>query len=239
MTAPAPIIRENEIVFCCGKKGSGKSRLLYDYFVSENPRTISLDFVGEVKERNPNALQVVGYDALLGALRSLVNVPRWHVAAVFDEYSMHELPKLFRLLCPPFNPDRRSLSRAFGGIALECSECDVILPNGSATVEARNMIKRGRHELLSLYFATQRPQECSRLCTAQADFVISFRMHEPNEMRYLARTVSPLYADLVKNLPTYHSAWYEAATGQVEVRDANGETTREFNVAGEGQGRLL
>jgi hypothetical protein len=228
--ADVALVRENEIVFACGKKASGKSTLLYEYFVTANDRTISLDFVGEVKERNPNAVQCVGFDGVLATLRELTSarVMRWHIAAVFDEYTTHELPKLFRLLCPPFNPGRQSLSRTLGGLALECSECDVILPNGNATVEAKNMIKRGRHELLSLYLGTQRPQECSRLCTSQADYIISFRMHEPNEMRYLARTVSNEYAEVVKRLPKYSSAWYCPAVGEVQVRDGDGNVTQSF-----------
>lgn len=232
----APLLRENEIVFCAGKKGSGKSTLLYDYFVTRSPRTISLDFVGDVKERNPHAMEVVGYAALLAKLSELVaaRVERWHIAAVFDAYTERELPQLFRLLCPPYDPVRISLPRALGGIALECSECDVILPNGGASVEARNMVKRGRHNLLSLLFATQRPQECSRLCTSQADFVISFAMHEPNELKYFAR-IAPRYSALLPHLPPFYSAWYEPATGLVEIRDPQGNTAKTYNLRSDAQ----
>lgn len=237
MNATIPLLRDNEIIFCSGKKGSGKSTLLYEYFVANYPRTISLDFVGDVKERNPQAIEVVGYTALLGKLKELVaaGVQEWHVAAVFDSYSERELPNLFRLLCPPYNPQQVSFSRAIGGLALECSECDVILPNGGASVEARNMVKRGRHNLLSLFLATQRPQECSRLCTSQADYIISFAMHEPNELRYFNR-ISPRYASLLPTLPKFHSAWYVPATGQVAIRDGDGETVamHDFGAAGPG-----
>jgi hypothetical protein len=230
MAATVPLLRDNEIVFVAGKKASGKSTLLYEYFVANYPRTISLDFVGDVKERNPEAIEVVGYTALLAKLKELVaaGVHNWHVAAVFDSYTESELPNLFRLLCPPYNPQQVSFSRAIGGLALECSECDVILPNGGAAVEARNMVKRGRHNLLSLFLATQRPQECSRLCTSQADYIISFAMHEPNELKYFGR-ISPRYASLLQSLPKFHSAWYVPATGQVAIRDGDGETVATYN----------
>lgn len=232
MTAPAPLLRENEIVFCAGKKGSGKSTLLYDYFVAPSPRTISLDFVGDVKERDPNAIEVVGYAPLIAKLQELVRagIQRWHIAAVFDAYTESELPKLFRLLCPPYNPGKQSLTRALGGMALECSECDVILPNGGASIEARNMLKRGRHNLLSLYLATQRPQECSRLCTSQADYIISFAMHEPNELKYFAR-IAPRYSALLPHLPPFTSAWYDPASGRVEIRNGDGETVQTYELA--------
>jgi hypothetical protein len=181
----------------------------------------------------------VGYVQLVKTVLELhnSNVRRWHLQAVFDQYNEQDLPQLFRLLAPPFDPKKPGLSRALGGIALECSECDVILPNGRASLEAKNMLKRGRHEQLSLFLGTQRPQECDRLCTSQSDYIISFRMHEPREMEYISKVVSPRFAEMVRQLPQYNSAWYHSPSGEVEQRDENGETVQRFNL-GDGPEQL-
>lgn len=229
--------RRNEIAFACGKKGSGKSKLINDYFAKKFPRVISLDFVGEIKERNPEAIEVVGYEKLVKMIRDLTNsqVEKWQIAAVFDEYqiSSGELERLFNLLVPAYTPEKKGLSRILDGLTLECTECDVILPNQGASIAARNMVKRARHEKLNLLFATQRPQECNRLCTSQADWVISFRMHEPREIKYLSDSVSSRFTDEVRLLEQYCSAWYHAETGNVFIRDRDGATIREFTLGDE------
>lgn len=221
--------RENEIVFVTGPKGSGKSYLIDEYFTTHAPRVIRLDFVGDVAEKYPDMPEAVGYDELLSTLRGFNRdrLPRWSVVAVFPEHRMHELPTLFAKLVPPYEGRGRAggISRAFGGIALECTECDIILPNANsaATGAARNMLKRGRHEGLDLYLATQRPAECNRLCTAMADYTIALHTHEPRDLDYLSRGVGEDFAAMVRALPEYHSAWFRRKGREILERDKNGE----------------
>lgn len=229
MSHDEPRTRKNTIAFATGPKGSGKSFLLDRYFTSRAPRVIHLDFVGEVAEKYPDAIEAVGYDAVRAQLIELARsgAREWNLVAVFPEYRQAEMGRLFAALCPPYNgrATPMGISRAFGGVALECSECDVILPNsaGLNTMAARNMLKRGRHEQLDLYLGTQRPQECSRLCTSQADYVIAFQMHEPRELEYLARGAGEAFAARVRELPQYHSLWFHRATRGIVERNAAGE----------------
>ncbi len=228
MTA-APRVRRNVIVFATGPKGSGKSVLLHRYFTAHAPRVIHLDFVGEIHETYPDAPETVWLTATLEQLRAFARagLPRWHLIAVFPEHHHADLPRLFGALCPAYEgkaAGRMGIAQAFGGIALECSECDVILPNSAATDTraARNLLKRGRHVRLDLYLATQRPQECSRLCTSQADYIIAFQMHEPRELEYLAQGAGQAFADRVRVLPAYHSLWLQRATHVVVERGPDG-----------------
>lgn len=223
-------IRKNTIAFTTGPKGSGKSVLLDRYFTSRAPRVIHLDFVGEIHEKYPDAPETVGLLATVTKLQEFARagLMEWHLIAVFPEHFQHELPKLFTLLCPVYEGHaltRVGISRAFGGVALECSECDVILPNsfGDSTRAARNMLKRGRHERLDLYLGTQRPQECSRVVTSQADYIIAFQMHEPRELEYLARGAGIEFAERVRLLPQFHSLWFHRSTRAIVEMDKDGQ----------------
>jgi hypothetical protein len=232
-------IRQNTIVFVTGPKGSGKSYALDKYFTAKHPRVIHLDFVGEIAEKYPDAIETIGFRETMEQLRAfaVANETEWNIVAVFPEHQWEELPDLFTALCPQYQGRHTpmSVSQAFGGIALECSECDIILPNNAARDgrAARNMIKRARHERLDLYLGTQRPQECSRLCTSQADFVIAFQMHEPRELDYLSRGVGSAFAERVRLLRQYHSLWFNRATHQIAERDAKGKWVTPDATAGE------
>lgn len=229
MPDKAPLKRENEIAFVTGPKGSGKSHLIDEYFTQYAPRVIRLDFVGDVAEKYPDMIEAVGYEQLIAALRrfNAERLAEWSVIAVFPEHKMHEIPELFAKLVPPYEGRGKvgGISRAFGGIALECTECDIILPNRSSydTQAARNMMKRARHEALDLYLATQRPAECHRLCTAMADYTIALQTHEPRDLDYLSKGVGEDFAAMVRKLPRYHSAWFKRDGREILERDKDGE----------------
>lgn len=233
-----PRVRENTIAMVIGPKGSGKSRLLDHYFTSRAPRVIHLDFVGEIGERYPGAIETVGLEATLAQLRAFAanSEMKWHLVAVFPEHRQHEMAALFRALAPEYNGKTTppGIARAFGGIALECSECDIMLPNNASeeTRAARNLLKRGRHERLDLFLATQRPQECSRLCTSQADFIVAFQTHEPRELDYLSRGAGEDFARRVRALPQYSSLWFARASRAIVERDKNGTIVQAARTTG-------
>lgn len=207
--------RRNRQVFVCGPTASGKSELLSSLFTSQEKRLISLDFTGEVKARNPDAIACYTWAELRETLTMLVTDYRdrreWHVAAMLEEA---DVPKLLHMLAPPITAaDTVGFALAVGGLGLECHECDLIAPNGRTDPRVTAAFKRGRHHLLSLYMATQRPAECSRVVTSQAHHVVSMRQHEPNDIAWLERTMGRATAARVRELPPYHSAFFVPSTG--------------------------
>jgi len=228
----AALERRNLIVFGCGRKGSGKSTLLHERFVRPSPRIISLDVTGETREQFPDAIECAGLDAVRRALRVAAEKGkrRWHLAASLEP---GEVRTLFAMLAPALGAGARSLSRDFGGIAVECGECDLIAPVSGAAPDVLSAWRRGRHHLLSLFMATQRPATCARDLTAQADVIFAFAQTEPRDVDFIARTISGPVADIVRHLPAYHCVYYTRDDGRVYVCDARRRVLRTLNTSGE------
>lgn len=226
--------RKNRQVFVCGPTASGKSELLSSVFTQHEPRLISLDFTGEVKQRNPDAIAVYSYDDLIAELSAIAtdfrDRRRWHIAAMLDE---SDVPRLLHLLAPPIvAADTVGFALAIGGIALECHECDLIAPNGRTDARVTSAFKRGRHHLLSLYMATQRPSECSRVITSQAHAIVSMRQHEPRDLAWLERTTSRAIAAEIAELPPYHSAYFVPSTGCTHLLNPKYQVIQTLDVEG-------
>lgn len=207
--------RRNRQVFVCGPTASGKSALLWELFTRHEKRLISLDFTGEVLARNPDAIAAYSWKDLRDVLTELVTSYRdrreWHVAAMLEE---DDVPKLFGVLAPPITgADTVGFALAVGGLGLECHECDLIAPNGRTEKRVKSAFKRSRHSLLSLYMATQRPAECSRIVTSQAHISAFMRNNEPNDVRFIERVTGRAIARIVETLPKYHSAYFVHDTG--------------------------
>lgn len=225
--------RANVIVFGCGRKGSGKTTLLHERFVDASPRVISLDVTGETVERFPHAIPCYSIEEIMHALTRAAEVraTRWHLAAILEPY---DVSRLFGLLAPiPTRDGPPSLARAWGGVAVECGECDIIAPVSGAMPNVLSAFRRGRHHMLSLFMATQRPATCARDVTAQADVIFAFAQTEPRDIDWLARTISTPVADLVRGLPRFHCVYYTRDTGRVYVCDERRTPYRVLDTAGD------
>lgn len=202
--------RRNRIVAGFGRKGTGKTQLLWDVFTSHCPRLLTFDSLNETGELDATAVYTVGLDATTRALRRAVNFDSWHIAAALD---IEDVAFLFGKLAPPLGSSQ-SLSLALGGIAVQCGEVDTIAPNGSAPVEVVNALRRGRHYCLDFYIATQRPASCARDVSAQADEIFCFAQGEPRDVDFIARTISATVADRVQQLREYEYIHYDRRTGR-------------------------
>lgn len=190
--------------------------MMRQLFTERTPRVLSIDFVGEVARDNPDAVVTFGYDELREALSDLAGTHNWHIAAQLLE---SEAEKILQLLCPPLvSSDSYSYGRAIGGLALDCTECDVLFPNAGCSDLAKSALKRGRHYGLSLYLATQRAAECARVVTSQAHVIFSFRQDEPRDVAYLEGPFSRAIArEVIPHLPKHHSVMLTKDTGRVFV----------------------
>lgn len=221
--------RQNLIVFACGRKNTGKSQLLHDLFVSRTPRVLSLDFTGETAERNPDAIVCKGWRKLMSTLKIAAGYGHWHIAAALEP---DDIARLFRLLAPPFGDDQPPLARAFGGLAVECGEAYMIAPNAGADPDIVAGWRRGRHAMLSLYMAAQRPAAVNREVSAQADIIAAFAQGEPNDLDFLAKTISAPVAEIVAGLTGHDFVYYERGTGKVYVCGADRRPRRILNTMG-------
>lgn len=219
------MLRRNLIAFGTGRKASGKSQLLWDRYVSRAPRVIHLDENDEIKYRDANAIVAVGLPALYDVLRAAAGkgAVRWRVA--LQGLTTDDVRELFFRLAPPAG-GVASLSRTFGGIAIETGEVDVIAPASGVAPEVQGAFKRGRHNLLSLFVATQRPHACGRIVTSQADEIFSFSQHEPADLRYLRLQMGSNVAGVIPRLPKYWHVLYQASTGIAWVCDENRKVDR-------------
>lgn len=221
--ASVPAALPHEIVTVVGRTGSGKTALIARKIGPRHARRITLDMVGECRALYPRAAHAAGLPDLVRILRSLHehHVPAWHIVA---QLGTREIGELIRLLAPVGTASEYSLAAAFGGVALEIFELDIIAPVDRSERDTREAIRnayaRGRHYGLSILAATQRPHQIDRIATAQSTYVVTFQMHEPADLRWLEAVGGKRLAELARaGLAPYESAWYNARSGTLHVLD--------------------
>lgn len=210
------VARSCTTVAVFGRPESGKSQLLYDLYTSRAPRVLSLDWLGESIERNPNAIPVTGMARLLTALERAADFPRWHIAAKIEPDDVNEL---CGLLAPAYGSDAPSLALAFDGMALECGEVDLIAPISGGKKEVLGLWRRARHYGLSLYMATQRPASCAVDVRSNSHHLYAFAQGGPHELDALAAATSEAVADAVAVLPAFHCVYVNKLTGEAVQLD--------------------
>lgn len=212
--------RVNFIGFACGVKGSGKSTLV-NKWASRFPRRIVLDFVAEMAEELPGAIECLNLTETVEAMADMVHENKRQftiIACIRPE----EVPQLCNMLAPLDNP-RGGYSIGSGGILLDCSECELVWPNdGSMSPEASNLIHRGRHYLVSVAAATRRTKDVSRLLTSQSDAVACFRQQEQRDLKYIADNLGTHVSECVAALPEHAYVLKMPATGLTQVIQADG-----------------
>jgi len=215
----------HEIVTVVGRTGSGKTQLIAQHIGPRHARRITLDMVGECAALYPHAHKADSLAKVLRLMRAFHehSVSRWHIVAALD---VKEIGKLVRILAPTGSGAKHSLAAAWGGIALEIFELDLVAPvdrSEAATREAiRTAYARGRHFGLSILAATQRPHMIDRIATAQSTYVVTFQMHEPNDLAWLERVGGKRFAEAARvGLGQYESAWYAARTGDMYALSAD------------------
>lgn len=222
--------RRNVIVATLGRKGTGKSVLLWELYSSRAERLLSLDSLGESVERDPDTIETLGMGQLIDALGKAAAFPRWHIAGAVEP---DDLKELFRMLAPPLGSSSPSLSLAFGGLAIECGEAYEIAPNGSAAPEVLRAWRAGRHYSLSLFMAAQRPSSVAREVTAAADHVYAFAQSEPRDLEFLAKTISAPVADRVAQLRHFECVHYDRDRSTATVLDRDRNPVMTINTMGD------
>lgn len=196
---------KNQIIVVLGKKGSGKTYLtrrlitdqrrlvIYDplrqFSFSGVIFTAPAPLIEYLKARGPRGFQVV-YQPDFSAGDNTDIIQR-------------EFQKICRIV------------DCLSDVYFVIDEIDLYTSHSSCPAYFNNFIQRGRHQRVSLVVTTRRHTETTRHLTAQADILISFHQHEPNDIKYLGGFFGALAHDLPR-LPQYHYIKYD-----------NGVVTRE------------
>lgn len=192
---------KNQIIIVLGKKGSGKTYLM---------RRLIAD-----------KLRVVIYDPLRQFPGSGVIIAQ---PVPLIEYLKARGPGEFKAVYQPdfsARDDKDIIQREFKTVCriVDClsdvyfviDEIDLYTSHSACPAYFNNFIQRGRHKRISLAVTTRRHTETTRHLTAQADILISFHQHEPNDIKYLGGFFGSLAQDLPR-LPPYHYIKYDNGT---------------------------
>lgn len=208
-------LRDNTSAFASGVSKYGKNQVLWDWVVSRYPRVISLDSQGDTWERNPNAVSVRDVADLKRHLATVVRgrFNRWHFVLRNDPEIARDL---FALLAPANvdqDPDAPpTLARALGGVMLESGECYGFAPNGGTRPEVVAGWTQGRHHLLSLAMAAQRPALTNRTLTANSEHLFAFTHNVPQDFSYYAEICGPNVADEIRSLDKYEFVYWRTGS---------------------------
>lgn len=219
MTRAIPIqaAPRGAVVTVVGPPESGKSQLLWHWYVQHCPRILSADVVGDPARFDPAARQTFGLEATVAELRDCAELERWHVAASLER---DELEELFWILCPHRKSEgTHGFGRAVGGLAIACDELLHLAPNPlgkSSRVKVAYL--QYRHHWLSLFGATQHAPDCDP-CTRAGDRLVALRTTESLSLAAIGRATSREIADRVAELPQFHSVTCLKSAGRAYLAD--------------------
>lgn len=108
----------------------------------------------------------------------------------FEDYD----PEQFRVICRFEEEDENfeqtetalKLAKKIKNLVLVIDEVDKISKEGRVSKTLWQIINFYRHDGLSLLCCARRPARVSRDLTGNADNIISFKVQEPNDLKYLA-----------------------------------------------------
>lgn len=224
--------RRNLVVIGTGMKHGGKSKLLWDRYVSKQPRVIHLDPNDETAEKVPHAIRAMG----MPQLYALLKVAHDRKARAFNisvtGFAPSDVAALLQKLVPPTGP-HDSLARAFGTLALECGEmgmlCAVEPKVGEALAAA---MFNARHHGLSLFLATQYPYSLPPAARMNSDEVFFFQQDEPQALQWARQVAGARAAEVVAQLRDYGFLLYERSTGTLYQCDKSRAVVAKFRKDG-------
>lgn len=176
------MIRPSSRIFLAGATGAGKSTVLRDYLLPTAPRALLLDQLGEcwtwpgvvVTRTTQEAITRLAQDHRRVVLTARDRDTEWAALAA-------------ALL--PEHPETPNLGDACGGLTVICGEAAMIAPNGNLDPAWADVWVRSRHVGLSLWAASQRPQQVDRIVTSQSDVIIACQLYGARERLYLTEEI--------------------------------------------------
>ena len=187
-------VLENSIISVLGMRGEGKS-FLVKQIIQEYPRVIVIDNMGEYG----NCQVVEGFKNSVDAMVAASKTNQFRLS--LRTFSLNEdlalLDLCFDLTHGTAAPDAL--------IVIE--EASRYVSTSMLPEPIEKLVRYGRHRRLSQIYIARRPTELHRDITAQSDIIVTFRQHEPRDMKYLSQFMGDR-AYQANRLPKYHCMAY-------------------------------
>lgn len=177
-----------EVVFLTGKSGSGKSTLCRQLLLTA-PRLLIFDTISEYRRLSPPYPALFIYDvyALMDYLTLNANKP---FRVIFDPADPEEIIELnngekitvFGFVC-------KVILDSLTNITFYIEEIANFVEGGKAPVYLRKLSRYGRHSAIDIYSTTQRPADVPPVLRAQITKFISFRQHEPRDIKWIRQII--------------------------------------------------
>ena len=175
--------RFNYVLFIGGRKGSGKTYLAKEIAEGED-RCVSIDNLGQFD----NMEVCTGYEACARALVKAEKRKKFKLAL-----RTNSVEEDIRLMGLVFLMQK---------VTLICDETSKYVSPSFMPEEIEQLVRYGRHQAINQVYMARRPAEINRELTAQADVIVTFRQHEPRDVKYLSDFMGP-EAKQSKNLGNY------------------------------------
>lgn len=179
-------------IFIVGKTGSGKSVKARRLIAGEN-RLVVFDTMGEYTD----GVILDGYEEL-------------------KRFWLKCYKGNFRLIYRPYDEQTEftqvcDLVYLCGNVCFLVEECDLFFRPNAANIEARNILRRGRHRGVKFIGITQRPVQIDRNITAQATEAYIFKVDEPRDIDYLKARFGDEIESLIQGLKPFEYVYIDAA----------------------------
>lgn len=189
---------KNGILVILGHKGSGKTQLARA-FIEQQPRSVCIDTIGEY-----GGVIINDPESLANYLEQARNLPRFRVSYRDKGNHQFTMDQIFRML------------HALRDCWLVLEEADKWFGPNRQNDAVKWFLKYGRHNRVSVLLVTRRAAEQGPMGTSQADTIVSFQMHEPRDLEWIASVGGRAVADEVDRLGQYE--WTYVLDTSDEIR---------------------
>lgn len=189
----------NGILVILGHKGSGKTQLARA-FLAQQKRSVCIDTIGEY-----GGVVIHDPESLAAYLENARGLENFRVS--YRDKGQH-----------PFTADQ--IFRMLHGLR-DCwiclEEADKWFGPNRQNDAVKWFLKYGRHHRISVLLVTRRAAEQGPMGTSQADTIVSFQMHEPRDLDWIASVGGRAVADEVDRLGQYE--WTYVLDTSDEIRN--------------------
>lgn len=170
-----------------GMSRSGKS-VLGNMIVAHYPRAVVVDIMGEY----------TGHDTVRSIpqlIQKLLKVKNDSSFFIVYQFGLSEKNKLetFDLICKTIF--------YFKNVHLNIEEVDKYCTTHEMPEWFENILRRGRHNNISVTMSTQSPSNLNKMCVKQTDHIFIGMLKEKNDLRYAENLLNGKYDELIKLKP--------------------------------------
>jgi predicted DNA-binding protein len=191
----------NEIIVVTGQRGKGKTTYIKEA-IDHFDRVLVFDLMGEFT-----------YLETVTSLHDLAkSLTRYRKEPFFtlNYFSPKSSEIDFRICCKMIGKIR--------DLMFVIDELDYFTTAQKSVEEFDELIKRGRHQGISILCSSRRPHELPRLVTSQVSRFVTFRHLEPRDLDYI-RNLTSIEEDRIKELPDFHYLeWNSGSVKEGEVK---------------------